>query len=548
MIFNTLSIAATLALAYFIYKFLSLLKYRTIALRTGFPVVISPIFSKSIPWMILGQALLPTFKKHLPVWIYERLDIVTHGWEFRNKRAFHDRLGNVFCVATPDECCIWVADPELGRTMMQKRIEFPQAPIVSVILGFFGPNVFCANGDEWKRHRRMFAANLDERISKTVWTESCEQAQDMGNYMVKHPGNETLDALKSVAINVIGQAGYSQKEPWAPSLRARVGQAQNSKAAYFETLVLTTEMLIEAAMLPTKVMRLPFMPAALRRMGYLMEQMPGYVKALFDEEREAAAKGVGRRNNFLSLLLQLSDEDRRSGQSEFSLSDKEISGSLFVFSTAGFETTANTMGYAVAFLAAYPEWQEWVREELQMLDPDPSTWKYEEVYPKCRRTLALMLETLRHFPSVSHTTRSIFEPQRLSDSNGDHLFTPPMEIHISHLSIHLDTTIWGADATEFKPSRWIDASGQIITPPKGTYIPWSGGPRICPGMKMSQVEFVATMATLFRSTRCEALPTAGIEDPEVLRQRLLRLMWDSVSKLTLQMRNPGEVQLRWVPV
>jgi hypothetical protein len=65
-------------------------------------------------------------------------------------------------------------------------------------------------------------------------------------------------------------------------------------------------------------------------MGYLMEQMPGYVKALFDEERESARKGIGRRNNFLSLLLQLSDEERRSGQSEFSLSDKEISGSLFV--------------------------------------------------------------------------------------------------------------------------------------------------------------------------------------------------------------------------
>jgi cytochrome P450 len=122
-----------------------------------------------------------------------------------------------------------------------------------------------------------------------------------------------------------------------------------------------------------------------------------------------------------------------------------------------------------------------------------------------------------------------------------------MEIYVSQLSIHLDTKIWGTDATEFKPSRWIDAdSGQIITPPKGSFIPWSGGPRICPGLKMSQVEFVATMATLFRSAHCEALPTAGIEDPEALRQRLLQLMGDTVSKLTLQMRNPGGVQLRWV--
>jgi cytochrome P450 len=261
------------------------------------------------------------------------------------------------------------------------------------VLGYYrgADDYFQANGDEWKRHRRMFAANLDERVSKTVWTESRQQAQDMANYITKHPGNETLDGLKSVAINVIGQAGYSQKAPWAPNLRARAGEARDMRASYFETLVLTTEMLVEAALLPTKVMRLPFFPAAMRRMGYLMDQMPSYVKALFDEERESARKGIGRRNNFLSLLLQLSDEDRRSGQSEFSLSDKEISGSLFIFSTAGFETTANTMGYAVTFLAAYPEWQEWMREELKTLDPDPSTWNYEEVYPKCRRTLALMV-------------------------------------------------------------------------------------------------------------------------------------------------------------
>jgi hypothetical protein len=107
MTVSILSIATTLAVAYIIYKSLSFLRFYDIARRTGFPVFISPIFSKSIPWMILGPALQPTFQKCLPIWIYERLDIVTHGWEFRNKRAFHDRLGNVFCVATPDECNIW---------------------------------------------------------------------------------------------------------------------------------------------------------------------------------------------------------------------------------------------------------------------------------------------------------------------------------------------------------------------------------------------------------------------------------------------------------
>ncbi|KAL2823942.1 putative cytochrome P450 monooxygenase [Aspergillus cavernicola] len=541
-------IVATLTIAYFIYKLISFTRFYLHARRAGFPIFISPVFSKSIPWMILGPALEPQFKKYLPVWIHERLDIPAHGWEYRNKRAFHDRLGDVFTVVTPDECSVWVADPDLGNVILQRRVDFPQAPVVAQIMGFFGPNVFCANGDEWKRHRRMFAANLDERISRTVWTESCEQAIDMLKHMLDHPGNQTLDGLKSVAINVIGQAGYSQKEAWAPDLKTRSSKALTGKAAYFETLSLVTEMLIEAALLPPWFMQLGFMPAALRQLGYHMERTPGYINDLLNEERVAAGKETGQRNNFLSLLLQLSDKEKQSGQGQFSLSDREISGSLFIFSTAGFETTANTMGYAVTLLAAYPELQAWIGEELSSLDPDPSTWKYEEVFPKCRRTLALMLETLRLFPPVLHTTRAILETQTLVDSSGDHVLTPPMDVYVSQLSMHLDPRLWGPDANEFRPSRWIDEFGQIITPPKGTYIPWSGGPRMCPGLKMSQVEFVATLATLFRSARCEALPVSGFNTPKELRERLQRLTADSVVKLTVQMRDATGVELQWVGV
>ena len=143
-------------------------------------------------------------------------------------------------------------------------------------------------------------------------------------------------------------------------------------------------------MIPPKVLKLPFMSVVLRALGRHLEKTPQYVEDALEEERKAAKKESGRPNNFLSLLLQRSDEENRD-RTGLSLTDEEISGSLYVFSTAGFETTANTMSYAVALLAALPEWQQWVREELLELDQDVSTWKYEGVYPKCRRSLALMV-------------------------------------------------------------------------------------------------------------------------------------------------------------
>jgi cytochrome P450 len=70
------------------------------------------------------------------------------------------------------------------------------------------------------------------------------------------------------------------------------------------------------------------------------------------------------------------------------LSEEEIAGNLFAFTVAGFDTTANTLVYALLALAIWPEWQEWVFEEMGERDSDVS---YEELFPRLVRCRALMV-------------------------------------------------------------------------------------------------------------------------------------------------------------
>ena len=57
------------------------------------------------------------------------------------------------------------------------------------------------------------------------------------------------------------------------------------------------------------------------------------------------------------------------------------------------------------------------------------------------------------------------------------------------------------------------------------------------------MEFVATFATLFRSSKCH--PLCGVKEAgEELRKRLEQVMEDSIPKLTLQIRDPKEVKLK----
>ena len=231
----------------------------------------------------------------------------------------------------------------------------------------------------------------------------------MLDYLEKHPGDKTLDGLRNIAINVLGYSTYGQSQPWSPE-PYNPNHSQKKAAPYFRAMLLVTEMILEAAFLPPKFLKLPVMSPSLQLLGEAIENLPQYTKDMLDRERQAARQGLGPRNNLLSLLVQLCDQ-RRESSSGLSLSEDEIRGNLFIFSAAGFDTTACTMGYAVTLLAAYPEWQDWIREELENLDPDISKWEYEETFPECQRILAVMVcFTPLHcceIPRQRNSTRSV---------------------------------------------------------------------------------------------------------------------------------------------
>lgn len=84
-----------------------------------------------------------------------------------------------------------------------------------------------------------------------------------------------------------------------------------------------------------------------------------------------------------------------------------------------------------------------------------------------------------------------------------------------------------------------------MEPTKGTYAPWADGPRVCPGRKVAQVEFVAVMATLFRNHRVSPVLLKG-ETAERSRGRLIDMVNDSaILSITLQMKHPKKVSLLW---
>ena len=89
-----------------------------------------------------------------------------------------------------------------------------------------------------------------------------------------------------------------------------------------------------------------------------------------------------------------------------------------------------------------------------------------------------------------------------------------------------------------------DLEHEEIKPMPVGYLPWSVGPRSCPGKKFAQVEFVAVIAYLLQRHRVRAIREPG-ETQEALRKRIYEVLEESGLEVTIKMYHPEKVKMVW---
>ncbi|KAI6350833.1 hypothetical protein MCOR25_010348 [Pyricularia grisea] len=560
----------------------------------GLPLIIHPFDPDSVTFALLSETLHTILVRILPSSAYAYIEPSFIGWEFHNKGAIHQRLGSTFVIVTSGINRLVSSDPALCSNFMTRRREFVHTDISTRVMGMHGPNIITATEDAWSRQRRIVAPALNERISSDVWDESIEQAYSLADVLMSSSSSnpaedrstDTVFGLRSIAINVLSRIAYGRGKEftiWNPSYDPK------ADISYVDAIAICTDLLVAAVFIPAWILGLPIMPLSLQTLAAALQRLPDLAKDMLEQERERISfspvdetttmmGNKKRHETIMTTLLRLSDqakEEDASGQRKSSatngvsglgnktyLTEPEIQGNLFVFTAAGFDTTANTMAYAVTLLAAYPQWQSWIQAEIDSVvgfvarapDGQSQLPEYGQTFPKLIRCMAIMLETLRLYPAVSLLLRKITVDQTISlpgSPSTEASLKAPFMVQVNVMGLHTNPEVWGPDALEFNPGRWLrqdpDTPGDhvLMTPPKGTFIPWSIGPRICPGQKMAQVEFVSVMMMLFGRCSVEPIPKDG-ESLEQARKRILVLTEDSQPVLTLQMNRPRDIRLKWM--
>ncbi|KAI1809735.1 putative N-alkane-inducible cytochrome P450 [Poronia punctata] len=152
------------------------------------------------------------------------------------------------------------------------------------------------------------------------------------------------------------------------------------------------------------------------------------------------------------------------------------------------DTTASLLSSVCYLLARNPA--VWAKLSEEVAELDGQIPGYDSL-KNMRYLKSVLNETLRLYPPVPTNMRFARVDTTLPRGGGPDGTSPVFipkdsRVFYSAWTIHRMPEIWGNDAEEFRPERWLDTENPLR--PGWGYIPFNGGPRICLGQQNALVE------------------------------------------------------------
>lgn len=229
------------------------------------------------------------------------------------------------------------------------------------------------------------------------------------------------------------------------------------------------------------------------------------ISKLIDRRRDVD-KDAGPRD---MLDIMLSAQDPETGEQ---LDDANIINQILTLLVAGSETSANTIAFALHYLAQNPHIAQNARAEVDARWPDREfpNITFDDV-AKLRYLRRIVDETLRLWPVAPGYFRQAKRDTTIGE--GQYRFKTGDWVFVLLLAAHRDPA-WGPDADQFNPDRF--APENIRTLGAHIYKPFGTGIRACLGRQFALHEIILTLATILHQFDLEPQPDYQLAVTETL--------------------------------
>ncbi|KZO95673.1 cytochrome P450 [Calocera viscosa TUFC12733] len=415
-----------------------------------------------------------------------------------------------------------IADPKaVAHFYAHETFTYQQNPFARHFLAaLFGRGILWAEGESHKRQRKILTPAFSNQAIKEltpVFYDSVYKAKTVWDALLdaSTTGDIVIDVqnwMNRISLDSIGIAGFSHDFRSLAGEKPEVAEAFESFGK-FKPSKLFQIIMVFAQFFPI-LLNIPTGRQA--RLKSLDQSMTKISDQLLNEGRKAGddvGDAAKTKRSLIGTLIKAEKTERTdSSDAGLYLQPEEVLAQMKTLVLAGYETTSISLTWALIELSLHVDKQTKLREELAQLGTDAT---YDQLNNATLPYLdGVVREVLRLHPPLTETNRMaavndvVPLANPITNAKGQQMdrltIAAKTPVLIPIKAINRSKELWGPDAWEFVPERWIGEEGlkgrrALEVQGWGHILTFVDGPRTCLGRGFAIAEFKAVLSTLIRN-------------------------------------------------
>ena len=368
-----------------------------------------------------------------------------------------------------------VSDPDGIRRVMQDNVDnYPRIDVLHRVFAFTaGTGMLAAEGEVWRRHRRLLNPALDHRTVLADLPVFVELSEALAGHLARLPAGEDIDIGQTFAHLITAMTGrvFAAGDRDIDPVLYRLGQY------------------------PGKYRLRDFLGFAggrRDRHNEIAEFLP-IVDRLIAGRREPDYAGPR------DLLWRIANA--RDREADAGLDDAEIRDEVLTLGATA-ATPLRVFAWLWYLLASHPAVEAQLHTELDHVLG--GRLPIAEDLPRLVYLRQIVDETLRLYPPAPTMLRSAIADDVVCDRK----IPKRAIVGVFPWIVHRHRMLWH-DPDRFDPGRF--APDQIAARSRYAYLPFAIGPHVCIGASLALVEIIVAVAVLAQRFRFRLVPGRAIE-------------------------------------
>ncbi|XP_052194939.1 cytochrome P450 704C1-like [Diospyros lotus] len=346
----------------------------------------------------------------------------------------------------------------------------------SILSDLLGDGIFTVDGDTWKQQRKVssyeFSTKVLRDFSSVIFKKNAAKlANIISEAATSGQTMDMQDLFMKSTLDSIFKVGFGAE------LDSVCGSSEGAKfsRAFDDSSAMTLWRYVDIFWKIKKALNIGSEAEIKKNVKIIDDFVYKLIHSRAEQMNMSGNDSSPTKEDILSRFLHVNE-----------MNPKYLRDIILNFIIAGKDTTATTLSWFIYLLCKHPDVQEKVAQEIKEATNSKEVRDFaqfatsisEEALEKMQYLHAALSETLRLYPAVPADAKLCFSDDTLPDGNsvrkGDMVVYQPYAMGRMKF-------LWGDDAEEFRPERWLDENGTFRPESPFKFTAFQAGPRICLG-------------------------------------------------------------------